>query len=190
MLYAVAYDGYDNYINSIEGDWVTGGNLDEHLKNSSNFLEFKPIKAETSGTINFKYNEKTASTGIISVSHGALDHFEIKMSNPQIVGEILSNENTITALDKNNNLVIDFNAFNDNVVITSSSLDAKIIGLGSGNNNILNQASDFINGIANLSSLGMIYAGSSGEIIFEVKSSGDKLSKSKNIVYGWKIRSL
>ncbi|MDF0694910.1 hypothetical protein, partial [Aquirufa ecclesiirivi] len=48
----------------------------------------------------------------------------------------------------------------------TTSLTGSISGLGSGVNNVLNQAGDFSSGVANLTSLGLTFTGTSGSGTF------------------------
>ncbi len=96
-----------------------------------------------------------ASSGV-TVNYGALDHFAFSMDSPQRDGYAVSGTNTITAQDAYDNTVLNFNASTDNVTITGSGPGtATITGLGSSSNNVLDQASDFSSGVADLTALGM-----------------------------------
>ena len=100
---------------------------------------------------------------------GALDHFAVAISSPQVVGTAFTGTCTITAKDANNNTVTTFDASSDNVVVTASS-GGTITGLGSGNNAVLNRTSDFTNGVATLSGA-LVYTGAGGTLTFSVTSS-------------------
>ncbi|WP_205753199.1 hypothetical protein, partial [Aquirufa beregesia] len=76
-------------------------------------------------------------------------------------GTAFTGTNTLTAQDAYGNTVTSFNA-NANNITVSTSLTGSISGLGSGGNNILNQAGDFTSGVANLTSLGLTFTGTSG----------------------------
>ncbi|MHA8105429.1 hypothetical protein, partial [Aquirufa nivalisilvae] len=69
--------------------------------------------------------------------------------------------NTLTAQDAYGNTVTTFAANTNNVTVTTS-LTGTVSGLGSGVNNVLNQAGDFVSGVANLTSLGLKFTGTSG----------------------------
>ncbi|WP_415711124.1 hypothetical protein, partial [Aquirufa beregesia] len=65
------------------------------------------------------------------------------------------------AQDAYGNTATGFNASGNNITVTTS-LTGAITGLGSGVNNVLNQAGDFTSGVANLTSLGLKFTGTSG----------------------------
>ncbi|MHA8088653.1 hypothetical protein, partial [Aquirufa sp. Wall-65K1] len=83
------------------------------------------------------------------------------LASPQINGSNFTGTNTLTAQDAFGNTVTTFSAATTNVTVTST-LTGTISGLGSGANNILNQAGNFNSGVANLTSLGMRFTGTSG----------------------------
>ena len=66
-----------------------------------------------------------------------------------------------------------FDASSNNVTITANlPLTGTVSGLGSGSNNVLNQASDFSSGVADLAALGMKYTGNTGSGTFTATASG------------------
>ncbi len=96
----------------------------------------------------------------MTVSPGALSKFAFVLAGSQNNGAPFTGTNTLTAEDAYGNAVTDFAASGDHVTITANSpLSGTVSGLGSGLNNILNQAGDFTNGVANLTALGMKYTG-------------------------------
>ncbi len=80
---------------------------------------------------------------------GILDHFDFVLDSPQIDGDVFTGTNTLTAKDGYGDTIITFNASVNNVTITSDPSET-ITGLGSGNDNIFDQAGDFVNGVCNL----------------------------------------
>ena len=73
-------------------------------------------------------------------------------------GTAFTGLNTLTAQDAFGNTVTSFNSFGDNVTITRNApLTGTVSGLHA--SNVLNNAADFVNGVADLGSLGMIYTG-------------------------------
>ena len=75
-----------------------------------------------------------------------------------------------------------FDASADNVTMSANSpLSGTITGLGTGNNNVLNRASDFIGGVANLNALGMRYTGTIGTGTFTAISASGKSGTSGNV---------
>ena len=80
--------------------------------------------------------------------------------------------NTLTAQDANGNTVTTFDASVDNVTITANApLLGSVSGLGTGLNNVLNRATDFVSGVADLTALHMIYGGNLGTGTFTATSS-------------------
>ncbi|WP_161566880.1 hypothetical protein, partial [Aquirufa nivalisilvae] len=63
----------------------------------------------------------------------------VSLTSPQINGTAFTGTNTLTAQDAYGNTVTSFNASGTNVTVTST-LTGTISGLGSGVDNVLNQA--------------------------------------------------
>ncbi|MFL0163065.1 Ig-like domain-containing protein, partial [Aquirufa salirivi] len=99
----------------------------------------------------------------VSVTVGAFAKFSVVLASPQINGIAFIGTNSLTAQDAYGNTVTGFNASSNNVLVTSS-LTGSITGL-SGTNK-LNGAGDFVNGVANLSNLGLNFTGTSGSGTF------------------------
>ncbi|WP_269025897.1 hypothetical protein, partial [Aquirufa nivalisilvae] len=99
----------------------------------------------------------------VSVSVGTFAKFSLALAGPQTSGTAFSGTNSLTAQDAYGNVVTGFDASTNNVTV-SSSLTGSITGL-SGTNK-LNSASDFVSGVANLTSLGLKYTGESGSGTF------------------------
>ena len=81
-----------------------------------------------------------------------------------------ANANTLTAEDDWGNIVTTYSASANPVTITAAGVTGNVLGLGTGGNNILNQAGDFTSGVANLTLLGMKYLGTSGNATFTATS--------------------
>ena len=109
------------------------------------------------------------STDRQAVAVGALDHFQLVFSTAQTSGAVFTGTNNIIAQDINNYTITTFDASVDNVTITSNPADGAITGLGSGSNNVLNQASDFSSGVADVSGK-MIFTGANGNHTFTATS--------------------
>jgi hypothetical protein len=94
-----------------------------------------------------------SSTGadrlVVTVSAADIEKFVVALTSPQVVAVAFTGPNTITAQDSFGNTLTTYNAAIRNVAITTPLLGT-ITGLGSGNNNVLNQSSDFVNGVANV----------------------------------------
>ncbi|MHA8099610.1 beta strand repeat-containing protein, partial [Aquirufa aurantiipilula] len=97
----------------------------------------------------------------VTVSTAAFNKLVVSLASPQTNGTAFTGTNTLTAQDAYGNTVTTFAANSNNVTVTSS-LTGTVSGLGSGLNHILNQAGDFTSGVANLTSLGMKFTGTSG----------------------------
>ncbi|NGZ45049.1 hypothetical protein EWU23_11235, partial [Cytophagaceae bacterium 50C-KIRBA] len=97
----------------------------------------------------------------IVVSPSTMTKLGSSIATPQTNGVAFTGTNTLTALDAYGNTVTSFNASTNNVTVTNS-LGGTVSGLGSGANNVLNQVGDFASGVADLTTQGMIYTGTSG----------------------------
>jgi hypothetical protein len=117
----------------------------------------------------------------VTVSPGVLGKFVISLTSPQTNGVAFTGTNTIAAQDSFGNPITNFNAATDNVTVTSVTLPGTITGLGSSGTNVLNQASDFTNGVANVA-LKMKFSGTSGTGTFRATSASGKLGTSSNVV--------
>ncbi|WP_164969666.1 beta strand repeat-containing protein, partial [Aquirufa rosea] len=115
----------------------------------------------TDGTI----NSNTGGTLNVTVSPSTFSKLAVSLASPQTNGSAFTGTNTLTAQDAYGNTVTTFSAATNNVTVTSS-LTGTISGLGSGVNNVLNQAGDFTSGVANLTSLGMKFTGTAGSGTF------------------------
>ncbi len=138
-----------------------------------------PITAGSSKTFIVTGATKTG-TSTFDVNPGTLDHFALLLSTPQCNANVFGSTNILTAQDANNNTVIAFNASSDNVTITANSpLSGTISGLSGGNK--LSNGSDFVSGIANLTSLNLTYTGNSGTGTFTATSGSGKTGTSGNV---------
>ncbi|WP_166233193.1 hypothetical protein, partial [Aquirufa beregesia] len=90
----------------------------------------------------------------VAVSASTMTKLAVSLASPQTNGTAFTGTNTLTAQDAYGNTVTTFAANTNNVTVTST-LTGAITGLGSGVNNVLNQAGDFTSGVANLTSLGL-----------------------------------
>jgi Fibronectin type III domain len=123
-------------------------------------------------------NSVTGSS-TVSLSPASLDHFTFALATPQTDGVAFSGTNTLTAQDVYNNTVTTFNASANNVTIAAvSPLTGAVSGLHG--SNVLNAASDFTSGVANLTSLGMTYTGNATTGTFKA-TSGTKTGTSGNV---------
>ena len=108
------------------------------------------------------------------------------ISSPQVLTTTLSNPpNTITALDAYNNVVTDFAVDANPVTVTrtqGSAAPYTITGLGSGNDDTLDQAGDFVNGVADLTGK-LVYSAGSGELIKFGVQAGSIVGESNEVLY-------
>ena len=96
----------------------------------------------------------------VTVSHTGLEKFVWSLTSPQGNGVAFTGTNTLTAEDTYGNAVTNFDASADSVSVTTS-LSGTVSGLGSRSNHTLNQAADFTNGVATLTSK-LTYTGTLG----------------------------
>ncbi|MDF0694885.1 invasin domain 3-containing protein, partial [Aquirufa sp. BABACH-43C] len=101
----------------------------------------------------------------VTVSEASFSKLAVSLASPQVNGTGFTGTNTLTAQDAYGNTVTSFNPSGNNITVTTS-LTGSISGLGSGVNNVLNQAGDFSSGVANLTSLGLTFTGTSGSGTF------------------------
>jgi hypothetical protein len=117
---------------------------------------------------------------IVNVSADALAKFAFALSSPQQSGVAFTGTNTLTAQDSYGNIKTDFNASTDNVTVNPSGLPGTVSGLGSGTNNVLNQATDFSSGVANLTGK-MKFTGQIGTGLFTAASASSKVGTSNSV---------
>ena len=118
----------------------------------------------------------------VNVSAGSLAKFALSLASPQTNGAAFTGANTLTAQDSWGNTVTNFNAATDNVtVVANAPLTGTVSGLGSGANNVLNQAGNFSSGVANLTTLGMKYTGNATTGTFTATSVSGKTGTSGNV---------
>ncbi|MEP7103273.1 MAG: hypothetical protein ABI721_01015 [Candidatus Dojkabacteria bacterium] len=154
--------GSSNLLN-LAGDFTNGvANLTGRLV----------VSTSTIGSYTFTLNSadaKNGTSGGVSITASDLDHFSFSLNTPQKVDAIFTGLNTLSARDIDNNIVTSFDASLNNVTITESLDSGTVSGLGLGANNILNQSSDFTNGVANLTNK-IKYIGGVGSHIFKATS--------------------
>ncbi|MGB6031798.1 MAG: hypothetical protein WBH55_03105, partial [Bacteroidota bacterium] len=131
-------------------------------------------RAETASVTVADQNDGSigSDTFAVMVSSGNLNSFQFSLSTPQSNAAAFTGTNSLTALDAWGNTVTAFDASADAVTITTP-LSGTVTGLGSGNNNILNQAGDFASGVANLTG-SLLYTGLVGSGTFTATSSTTK----------------
>jgi hypothetical protein len=116
----------------------------------------------------------------VTVSAGNLAQFALSLTSPQANAAVFTGTNTLTAQDAWGNTVTGFNAATDNVTIVANApLVGTVSGLGSGANNVLNQATNFVSGVANLTTLK--YTGNATTGTFTATSASGKTGISGNV---------
>ncbi|MFL0160989.1 T9SS type B sorting domain-containing protein [Aquirufa salirivi] len=141
---------------------VNGSNFGELI--SVNFINGKAqveLVFFRAGLTTIQANDSGMVSNIFSIQviHGVWYSFQIKLEPNFKNQSPVRGENQILAVDGFGNVVPDFDASENPVTIASAALDGVISGLGSKGNNVLDQSSDFVDGIADLTALGMIYSG-------------------------------
>ena len=114
-------------------------------------------------------------TDSINIMPYLLGRFDLNISSPQLSGAPFEPPSTITAYDYFGNLKVNFNAAQDSVVIISPTG-------GEVTNNVLNSASDFINGTADLSAQNTTYWGGGGERTFQAQSESGIIALSNPVI--------
>ncbi|WP_415711114.1 hypothetical protein, partial [Aquirufa beregesia] len=118
----------------------------------------------------------------VTVSATAFEKLAVSLASPQNSGVAFTGTNTLQALDAYGNLVTTFNAAGNNVTVSVNSLTGSISGL-SGTNK-LNAGADFSGGVANLTSLGLIYTGTTGTGTFTFSPATGTAVTSANVTVG------
>ncbi|RXK50819.1 T9SS type B sorting domain-containing protein [Aquirufa rosea] len=104
---------------------------------------------------------------LVRVKSGTFSQFSIQMTSPQTTETPFVGVNKLIALDEFGNIVEDYDAA-INPVEVSTDLPGFVIGLSGGDK--LNKSTDFVRGIADLSSLGFTYLGREGKGFFTFRS--------------------
>src|SRR4029077_19461370 len=86
----------------------------------------------------------------VTVGDAGLNDFLLSLTDNQTDNTTFTGANTLTARDLYHNVVVGFDAATDNVTFTDDQ-GGTFAGLGSGGTNVLDRATDFVNGVANLS---------------------------------------
>lgn len=138
------------------------------------------VIAATEGSITTTGSDRLS----VVVSAAALNKFALALSSPQNSGVAFTGTNTLTAQDAYGNTVTTFEASDNNITIAAvSPLTGSISGL-SGTNK-LTSASDFTNGVADLTALGMVYTGNSATGTFTATAAtGGYTGTSGSVVIG------
>ena len=90
----------------------------------------------------------------------------------------------MTAKDASNNTIPYFSALFDNITLSANSpLTGTITGLGCAAKNVLNKGTDFVNGVADLTALGMTFNGVAGTGTFMATSADNKTGSSGNVTF-------
>ncbi len=114
-------------------------------------------------------------TDSITVVSGTTGEFDLDISSPQISGYSFTGTAEITAFDQYGNLKSNYDASLDTVVVESSAA-------GTMQNNILDLAGDFVNGVADLAARGTRYDGRGGVMTFSATSESGVVGISDPVV--------
>ncbi len=170
---------------------LSGGNkmnlAADFVSGIANLVNLGMVYTGPDGPITLTMTSADGKTGTanLSITHAALDHFNVGLTTSQVVGVAFTSTNKITAKDISNNTVVNFNASTDNVTISTSSTSGNVAvsGLAGAGNRVLNQANDFAGGIADLASR-LKYAGvAPGPWTFTGTSAGGKSGTSAGIAF-------
>ncbi|RXK52634.1 T9SS type B sorting domain-containing protein [Aquirufa rosea] len=118
----------------------------------------------------------------VTITPGAVSSFELKLQSPQTSGVPFTGTNTLTAYDAFKNVVTNYNAsVNSNNINMSIS---NLTGTSSFSNGrtVLNRSTDFVNGVANLTSLGIQFLGNEGSGTFTFSKQTGNISVSASMV--------
>jgi len=107
-----------------------------------------------------------------TVVAGPIAKFALVLASPQANSLAFTGVNTLTAQDAEGNTLTTFDASVDNVrIVAHAPLIGKVAGLGTGNNNVLNRATDFVAGVADLTAWGVKFYGNIATGTFTATSS-------------------
>jgi hypothetical protein len=118
---------------------------------------------------------------VVTVLPAAAGKFQVTLASPQVNNQTFTGTNRIAAQDTFGNAVTTFSAGANPVSMSANSpLAGSIWGLGNSGSNILDRASDFVDGVANLTTLGMRYLGATGTGTFTA-TAGSATGTSGNV---------
>ena len=130
------------------------------------------------------YFETTAAgpeSGALVLS-SVIHHFDFVLTSPQNMDSPFTGNNTITAKDVNNDVILDYSTSGGNVTITENTSLGTVTGFSGAGNVLL--ASSFVNGVANLTGT-MVYGGTFGSRQFKATAGAvNSLSNSITINQG------
>ncbi len=174
----------DGTISGLRGTNSNVLNQDSDFSSGVANLANKLTFSGTTGSHTFTATsaDSKTTTATVNILGGAVSSFDFSLTSPQVMDTAFSSTNTLTAKDADGNVITDFDASINNVTITESVGGGIVSGLGSGANNVLNQAGDFSSGVADLSGK-MTYGGLAGSRIFTA-ASGSASSNSNTVTFG------
>ena len=112
-----------------------------------------------------------------------LAQFAFSLTSPQANGTAFAGTNTLTARDAYGNTVTSFNAFADHVTITADTpLGGTVSGIHGAN--VLNLAADFVNGVADLTTLGLQFTGNAATGTFTATAQTGETGTSGAVTVG------
>jgi adhesin/invasin len=170
-------------VNLQAGSGSLQGTLSKAAVNGvATFTNLRSDNAADAKTLRFTDGALTlADANSFTVSPGALASFSFSLAGPQTNGVPFTGTNTLTALDAFGNVVTGFNAFGDNVTIAANGALSTGSVSGLSGVNELTANADFLNGVANLTTLGLTYTGVTGSGTFTATSASGKTGTSGSI---------
>ena len=141
--------------------------------NTNGVMRLRKVESASIAVTDGSISTPVGGSLAVNVTPAGLGRFAVVMTSPQTNGVAFTGVNTITAIDSFGNTATGFNPASNNVTVTAPSLSGTITGLGSGSTNVLNQAGDFVLGIANVSNK-ITYTGVTGASTFRAASVSGK----------------
>jgi hypothetical protein len=137
---------------------------------SANQTLFNAVTTVLKGSV----GEVVAVTDSITVDPSSVAEFDLVISSPQYAGVPFDGTALVTAYDLFGNLKIDYDASADTVVVQSSAG-------GTMQNNVLNQAGHFVDGVADLVERQTSYDGRGGSMTFTAISESGATGNSEPV---------
>jgi hypothetical protein len=176
---SIVFTNYSAIFTFVAGDVIGGANTSDFVVRNFNSPNW------TTTTIGTKTATSTQATALtlfsdFAIGEQQLHHFALALSSPQTNGVAYTGTNTLTAQDLLSATVGTFDASANNVTIAAN---APLIGTVSGLSGVnkLTSAGDFVSGVANLTTLGMVYSGNAASGIFTSTSADGKTGTSGSV---------
>ncbi|WP_459471052.1 invasin domain 3-containing protein [Aquirufa beregesia] len=170
----VTFSGATSSASPVTAPSIDGANMGAAMNlNFTSGVATAVMRLYKSETAIISASEGTITTSgsdrlTVAVNAASMSKFELNLISPQVASQAFVGVNTLTAQDAFGNIITNFNASSNNVTV-STNLVGVISGLSGGNK--LTAANDFVNGVANLTNLGLIYTGEIGIGVFTFTAS-------------------